>query len=91
MILSVAYDLHNPGRDYDDVIKTIKTAASWCHPQESVWFIDTSLSPSDWVDKLKAAGDPNDELLVIRVSQHWSSFNMDKDAVVWFKSTSRTW
>ena len=91
MILSVTYDLHNPGRDYDNVIKTIKAAPSWCHPQGSVWFIDTSLSPSEWVDKLKAAGDPNDELLVIRVSKHWSSRNMDKDAVAWFKSSDRSW
>lgn len=91
MILSIAYDLHNPGRDYEDVISTIKSASSWTHPQGSVWLIDTTLSPSDWRDKLKAAGDPNDEYFVVKLTQNWASLNMDQPSVSWLKSSDRSW
>lgn len=91
MILSISYDLHNPGRDYEDVISTIKSAPSYTHPQGSVWLIDTALSPSDWIDKLKAAGDPNDEYLVTRLAHNWASYNMDSSSAAWLKSPSRSW
>jgi len=91
MVLLIAYDLHNPGRDYDDVIKTIKTAPSYTHPQGSVWLIDTSASPSDWVDKLAAAGDPNDEYFVTRLAHNWAGLNTDQDAVRWLKDPRRSW
>lgn len=92
MVLVITYDLHNPGRDYDDVIAVIKKRSnSWAHPQGSVWFVDTQLSPSEWRDALTAAGDPNDEYFVCRLRQSWAARNMDDDAVAWLKSTSRTW
>ncbi|HET7673775.1 MAG TPA: CRISPR-associated protein Cas2 [Candidatus Saccharimonadales bacterium] len=91
MVLQIAYDLHNPGRDYDDVIAAIKTASSWAHPQGSVWLIDTSSSPETWVNKLKAAGDTNDEYLVTRLTGNWASRNMDTDVADWLKSSGRTW
>lgn len=91
MILSISYDLHNPGRDYEDVIATIKTAPSYTHPQGSLWLIDTTLEPSNWVDKLKAAGDPNDEYLVSRLAHNLSWKNMDSSTVSWIKSPTRSW
>lgn len=91
MVLSISYDLHNPGRDYEDVVSTIKSAPSWTHPQGSVWLIDTTLTPSAWVDKLKAAGDPNDEYFVTRLAHNWASFKMDSSSVAWLKNPSRSW
>ncbi|MGB4767681.1 MAG: hypothetical protein WBP22_00320 [Candidatus Saccharimonas sp.] len=91
MVLLVAYDLHNPGRDYDNIIKTLKTASSWAHPQGSVWLVDTSLSPSDWVDKLHKAGDPNDEYFVSQLKHNCAWQKMDNNVVEWIKSPSRTW
>lgn len=91
MVLVVTYDLHNPGRDYDKIASTLKTASSWAHPQGSVWLIDTPLSPSDWVDKLRAAGDPNDEFFISRLSHNWASRNMDAEVASWLKSSARTW
>ena len=91
MILLVAYDLHNPGRDYDKVEKLLKSATSWCHPQGSVWLIDTNLTPATWRDKLKESGDKNDEYFVIQQKENWASSNMDKDATDWLKSPSRNW
>lgn len=91
MILLVAYDLHQPGRDYDKIAAVLQKADSWAHPQGSVWFLDTTVEPSDWVDRLKAAGDPNDEYFVCRLRQHWASFRMDKEVVDWLKSSTRSW
>ncbi len=91
MVLQLTYDLHNPGRDYDDVIKAIKTARSWAHPQGSVWLIDTDAAASDWVDKLKAAGDSNDEYLITCLTGNWAAWNTDADVISWLKSTDRNW
>lgn len=91
MILLITYDLHNPGQDYDNVIEVIKTAASWAHPQGSVWLVDTTRTPAEWRDTLKAAGDPNDEYFVSRLAHNWASMGMDKDVVAWLKSPARNW
>lgn len=91
MILSISYDLHNPGRDYEDVISTIKTASSWAHPQGSLWLIDTASSPEEWVAKLRNAGDQNDEYFISKLAHNWWSQNLDKDIVTWLKSSSRNW
>ena len=92
MILEIAYDLHNPGRDYDAVERVIKKAGSWAHPQGSVWLVDTLTSCSALRDALKAAADPNDEFLVVRLApRDWASSNMDKDVVAWLKDSARRW
>lgn len=90
MILAVTYDLHNPGRTYEPVIKTIKTA-SWAHPQGSLWIIDTELPPEKWVEKLATTADSNDEFLVTRLQENWWSKNMDDSVVKWLKNPARSW
>lgn len=92
MVLIVAYDLHNPGRDYEKIAAVLRKARSWAHPQGSVWFLDTDIEPATWRDRLGAAGDANDEYFVARMRQHWAgSATMDKDVVTWLKSPDRTW
>lgn len=91
MVLMITYDLHNPGRDYEKIQEAIESAMSWAHPQGSVWLIDSGLSPSTWVEKLKEAGDSNDEYLVTKLAHQWASRNMDADVVAWLKSPDRTW
>lgn len=93
MVLEVAYDLHNPGRDYTAVKKQLESASGgWAHPQGSVWLIDTLNDPAWWRDQLKDCGDANDEYLVTRVaSREWASFNMDSEVAEWLKSSSRRW
>jgi hypothetical protein len=88
----ITYDLHNPGRDYDDVIAVIKNRSnSWAHPQGSVWFVDSQLTPEQWVAALRAAGDSNDEYFVCRLAQNWWSANMDTNVLTRLQSTSRAW
>ena len=92
MILIVAYDLHNPGRDYPKVKAALEASdGGFVHPQGSVWLIDTADEPAVWRDRLGAAGDPNDEFLVIRLQHNWASRRMDKGAVQWLKDPRRRW
>ncbi len=91
MILMVTYDLHNPGRDYDKVHAKLKTADDWAHPQGSVWLLDTLQDSAWWRDQIMNAGDPNDEILVARLSGSTAWNNMDTDVVSWLKSASRRW
>ena len=93
MVLFVAYDLHNHNRDYASVIQTIKSADGWCHPQGSVWLIDTLLTPLQWVNKLKAAthGDPDDEFFVVQTVKNAAWEKMDQEAINWINSPSRRW
>ncbi len=90
MILIIAYDLHNPDRDYPKVEGAIKTAGGgWAHPQRSVWFVDTTEGPATWRDRLHAAADSNDEFFVAHLQQNWASWSMDKPVADWLKSPSR--
>lgn len=91
MILLIAYDLHNPGRDYDKIAKVIESANSHVHPQGSVWLVDSSRAPNEWRDALRDAGDPNDEHFVVRLRQNWASSHLDKDATAWLKDPARSW
>lgn len=92
MIHLVTYDLHQPGRDYAKIeAKIDELADDWAHPQGSVWLVDTLLKPRAWVDGLKAAGDPNDEVFVIQLRQNWSATRMDAEVVTWLKQPARRW
>jgi hypothetical protein len=91
MILIAVYDLHQPERDYPAIEKLLKSADNWAHPQGSVWFLDTLDSPAAWRDKLKAAGDANDEYFVGRLTKNWAGFNTGKPATDWLKSPARRW
>lgn len=91
MILSVSYDLSNPTRDYDDVISTIKSAPGYTHVQGSLWLIDTAISPSDWVDKLRAAGDDDDKFFVSQLKHNVAWYNIGQSSKEWLRSSNRTW
>lgn len=91
MIHLIAYDLHNPGRDYEDVIAQIKMASGgYFHLQGSVWLIDTRSDPEWWRDQLKERGDSNDEYFVVRLQRDWSGFNMGGGGE-WLNDPARRW
>lgn len=83
----VSYDLIRPesSPEYTRLINLIKTATNWAKPLESVWFIKTDLSSMDIVNKLRAVIDANDKLLVIEVTNDWTSFNVSKDVAEWMR------
>ena len=38
----ISYDLNNSGKNYDDLIKKIKTYSKWAKINESVWFFKSA-------------------------------------------------
>lgn len=67
-ILLVTYDLNKPGKDYSDVLKTIKSY-SWAKLSESSYAVSTNLSPDQLFGKLSPFIDGNDTLLIVTLKR----------------------
>jgi CRISPR-associated endonuclease Cas2 len=72
-VLLVAYDLHQHGQNYTDVLEYIKEH-SWARLSESAYAIETSKSPSSIRDALKKVVDANDNIYVMTLSSSWASW-----------------
>ena len=69
MILLISYDLHKPKQEYAELYEKIKNIGStWWHYLDSVWLVDTNLSPQDVWESLTPAIDKDDYVFVTRVS-----------------------
>ncbi len=87
-ILCVSYDLYKePGRAYDKLITVIKSFNSWCHPVESTWYVDTSLSPADLLAQLKPQLHSKDKIIItpVTVNGGWATQGLSEDVLVWIK------
>ena len=70
MVYLITYDLNNPGQNYEDVIKAIKSASTgkWCSYWKSSWVIQSNYySASGVFDLIKPYLDQGDKCLVIEV------------------------
>lgn len=74
-VLLVTYDLVAPGRNYQPLFDYIKANYTWCKGLESVWLLDTKVSPAALRDELKKLVDGNDKIFVVRLSREWASVN----------------
>jgi hypothetical protein len=90
MVLMIAYDLHEPDRDYEAVIKVIKDLGLWCHVEESVWLVDTATKSGDVRDQLSEVS-KDATYLVQRVTKNWSSWGASEPMTAWLKSADRSW
>ncbi|EOX4102479.1 CRISPR-associated protein Cas2 [Vibrio alginolyticus] len=63
--LFISYDLNSPGQNYDNVIKEIKTLGSWAKVQKSFWYVNSTLTASQAVNRVWAQMDQNDTLIVV--------------------------
>ena len=82
MVFNVSYDLHQPGRDYTDLIAEIKTLGAWCHVLESYWLVDTSETLETIFTKLRAKMDNNDSLFIVRVTSPYKGW-ISQDRWTW--------
>lgn len=76
--LIVSYDLFNPGQDYSRVIDTIKSLGSWAKVHKSVWYVNSSHTAAQAVDKVWAVMDKNDSLFVADATNNnaaWQNLN----------------
>ena len=85
---AISYDLSKPERDYEKLFKAIKALGNWCHALESLWIVNTSLTVVEVRDKLKAAIDANDSLLVTELTGNWASYNVGTTQTTWLKAVA---
>jgi hypothetical protein len=89
MILSISYDLKKPGRNYDDLYETIKSAPSWAHAMDSLWFISTGESVETWSNRLRQVMDQNDWLFVVDITGQSCNGWMKKEIWEWLEKHNR--
>lgn len=83
----VSYDLSKPGRNYDDLFKLLRSFSNWAHVLDSVWFVCSNLSTAEVRDKIWAAMDSNDHLLVTNLKHGDSAwYRLDPEISDWLKS-----
>jgi hypothetical protein len=89
MIHIVTYDLKSPNdtsEDYKRVIATIKAAfSSWCHIEQSVWLVETTMTAGDARDYIKTVLSSADILFVARLNGNWGSSNFGDQRNTWLK------
>lgn len=87
-ILLVTYDLKAPGRNYDPVHTYLKKFKH-CKGLESVWLLDTTLTPVQVRDALRPLIDGNDKLFVTKMVNIWASVNYGCGE--WLNAADRDW
>lgn len=86
MVYVVAYDLRKPDRNYEDLIKELKSFGTWWHQTGSVWIIVTSKTTVEVRDYLKQFIDSNDKLFVSQISKNWAATGFSEQEYNWIKS-----
>ena len=69
MIYAINYDLNKKGQDYSSLYESIKKLGAWWHHLDSLWLVDTTYDADEIVDAIKKHFDPNDSLLVMKLSK----------------------
>lgn len=86
--LFIAYDLDQPGQNYDAVRDTIKSLGLWWQPQFSLFYVHTNYSPQEAFAQVAVAMDSNDKLAVIDASggmvTTWDHPPIDEINAIWF-------
>lgn len=85
MIKLVTYDLRQPGQDYTTVHDAIKSCGEWWHYLESVWLVNTYMTPGQIAEKVRQHIDANDRLLVIGVTGESAGW-LPQDAWDWINA-----
>lgn len=90
VIHSIAYDLHQPNDkadDYERVIGALKKKfPTWCHLEESVWLVDTTLTAGEARDFMNTCISDKDTVFVARLSGNWASQRLSKEQVEWLNA-----
>ena len=79
--LFISYDLYNPGQNYEKVAQAIKALGNWAKVQKSFWYVNSVLSASQASQKIWAAMDQNDSLIVVDATNNDASWYNLKDEV----------
>lgn len=85
--LFIAYDLNEPGQNYDAVRDAIKDLSKWHQFQFSLFYVNTTHDAATAFSLVHAAMDMNDKLVVINavggVVSTWDNPPIDAINAVW--------
>lgn len=82
--LFISYDLNSPGQDYSSVIEEIKSLGNWAKVQKSFWYVNSTLTASQAVDRIWAKMDKNDSLIVVDAKNNSAAWQGLSDEVANF-------
>jgi hypothetical protein len=63
--LHISYDLHEPGKNYGEVIAAVKRLGAWAKIHYSFWYVRSNLTAEQARDILVRAMDSNDSVYVV--------------------------
>jgi len=86
MLYTISYDLNYPGKNYSALYSEIKNLGSWCHPLDSTWLVDSSLSAEAIKNTLKQVMDNSDALLVTKTSKPSVWFGLSEEISNWLNN-----
>lgn len=81
----ISYDLSNPGRNYEDLLKRIKSYHSWARLGGSAYVIKTEKTYVEIRDDLMKSLDENDKLFVGTVNAPAAWIGLAKDVSDWLR------
>lgn len=85
--LFIAYDLNQPGQNYDAVRDAIKSLGRWHQFQYSLFYVSTNMTAYDAYTILVATLDGNDRLAVIEADgamvTNWDKPPIDEINAIW--------
>jgi hypothetical protein len=86
--LFIAYDLMQPGQNYDAVRDKIKALGQWHQFQLSFFYVNTESTPHETFTQVASVMDDNDKLAVIDakggVVSDWDRPPIDAINAIWF-------
>lgn len=86
MVYTISYDLNRPGKDYPKLYDTIKSLGSWCHPVDSTWYVDTTLTAVQVRDTLQSVVDASDQILVSVAGAPGAWANLKDEVSKWLQN-----
>ncbi|HKI60722.1 MAG TPA: hypothetical protein VKA31_00365 [Mariprofundaceae bacterium] len=85
--LFIAYDLMQPGQNYDAVRDRIKQLGQWHQFQLSLFYVNTEFSPEQAYAHVTAVMDTNDRLAVVNalsgIVSNWDQPLIDAINSIW--------
>lgn len=86
-VFLITYDLHSPGKDYNNLHEGIRSLGNWWHYLDSTWLIANPLENANSIArKLKTHMDQNDYILVVEITRQPREGWLPQEAWDWINN-----
>lgn len=82
----ISYDLSNPGRNYEALLKAIKQNRAWARIGQSAYLVVTAETASELRDSLTKVLDANDKIYVSLLGSSAAWIGLSEDVSNWIKN-----